>query len=89
MSSTLADRVYAILSDQNSDELFRIAWESCEGDEARLDAVSWGLCVGLAHGIARGEDAYESTHRVTMRSEVAAREAHDRWASNADTTVTA
>jgi hypothetical protein len=44
-----------------------------------LDQQDFSLVVGLAYGIARGEDPYESVESVTERAGAAAREAFDRW----------
>lgn len=78
MSTTLTDRIYAVLSNAPNAELLRIARELCR-DDHELDAADWGMVIGLAYGIARGEDPYETERSVTIRAEEAAREALTRW----------
>lgn len=77
-TTTLGDRVHAILRNNDNDDLLLIAHELAR-DDGELDVADWGLIVGLAYGIARGEDPYENHRSVTLRAEAAAREALSRW----------
>lgn len=92
-TTTLADRVYAVLSDDNRIEpshhlaLAAPVVRNDDGtvqDELHLDLCEWGFAFGVAFAIARGEDAYESRSTVTARAEQAAREAWARWAEDSD-----
>lgn len=78
-TTTVADRVYAVLSENDNGELLRVAQELCR-DEREMDVADWALAFGLAFGIARGEDPYEKNRSVVIRAEAAAREAMMRWA---------
>lgn len=77
MSSTLTDRVYAALAAEEHDALYIAAHAAETQTERDLDLIDWGMAVGIAFGIARGEDPYESPEAVIARAEQAASEA---WA---------
>ncbi len=48
-----------------------------------LDCRDWGLVYGIAHGIARGEDAFEDNQSVADRALEAAKIAWTRWGNDA------
>lgn len=85
---TLAEKVYAAVADDHGFGEFSDAYETVgaypETDggyltDFELDLRSWGLMVGIAYGIARGEDAYEPERSVCERALTAAREAYERF----------
>jgi hypothetical protein len=47
--------------------------------EFESECRDWGFVYGLAYGMARGEDPYESTGSVSIRAMGAAIEAFKRW----------
>ncbi len=48
-----------------------------------LDCRDWGIAYGLAHGIARGEDPFETNTSVAERALEAAKIAWARWGDSA------
>jgi hypothetical protein len=47
-----------------------------------MDCRDWRMAFGVAYGIARGEDPYESQVSVCRRALDAARDAFTRWAGD-------
>lgn len=88
-TGALPERVYRILSAEPAprsslDALGALHARPYVPDDGQLtpfelDLRSWGLTVGIAYGIARGEDPYESDEDVARRALEAARAAYDRW----------
>ena len=85
---TLAEKVYAALADDHGFGDFADAYETVGAypktdggylTEFELDCRGWGLAVGIAYGIARGEDPYEGERSVCERALIAAREAYERF----------
>jgi hypothetical protein len=78
---TLTEKVYAALADDHGFGDFADAYETVGAylTTFELDCRGWGLAVGIAYGIARGEDAYEPERSVCERALTAAREAYERF----------
>jgi hypothetical protein len=85
---TLAEKVYAALADDHGFGEFAEpqeivgAYPTTGGGyltDFELDCRGWGLAVGIAYGIARGEDVYEPERSVCERALAAAREAYERF----------
>jgi hypothetical protein len=83
---TLAEKVYAAMTDEHGGKFgnpYEIvgAYPNTDGGyltDLELDLRSWGLAVGIAYGIARGEDAHEPRQSVCERALTAARDAYER-----------
>jgi hypothetical protein len=91
MTLTLAEKVYNVVAAENDIGCRGVVdgahtYPNVPRDSSlsgfELDCLDWGLVYGIAVGIARGEDPYESTVSVTDRALDAARTAHARWAGD-------
>lgn len=86
---TLAERVYNVLAAEHgigingpvsSAHTYPATPQDGRLTQFEFDCLDWGLVYGIAYGIARAEDAFESEESVTGRVLEAARVAHLRWA---------
>lgn len=78
-TTTLTERVYtALAAGEQHDALYAAANHDAQ-TEHELNLADWGMTLGIAYGIARGEDPYESPAGVIARAESAASEAWARW----------
>jgi len=85
--ATLIEKVYTALSEEHTFGTgpLEVAGQFPRTPDERslsqfeLDCRDWGLAVGIAYGIARGEDPYEAEKSVTERALAAARDAYARW----------
>ncbi len=80
----LADKVYAVIGAEAPSGYtspMEAFWSSRRElvDDARED---FGLALGVALGIARGEEPFESMDAVTKRAVAAATEAFERYAGS-------
>ena len=86
---TLTDKVYAVLRSTGSGgalypmQAAGIYPRTGEGSltEFEMDCRDWGFVFGVAFGIARGEEPFESDHSVCERALDSAREAFGRLTS--------
>jgi hypothetical protein len=85
---TLTEKVYVLLSRETGHDLPGPVGavgrfpNHPEGEcltSFEQDCRDWGLAFGIAYGIARSEDAFESEDAVAARALVAARDAFGRW----------
>jgi hypothetical protein len=83
--SSLAEKVYTQISPggNSNDSLLNAAaepWGRRDLSTFEMDVRDWALVVGVAYGIARSEDPFESFESVADRALEAARAAYARWA---------
>lgn len=79
----LAQRVYEIgAAERSAIDAASSEFGMPKGDDLsafELDLRDWSVLFGLAYGIARGEDPYESNSSVARRAAEATRIAWQRW----------
>ena len=80
---TLTDRVYRCLIDDDcASDAHRDGLPTSQRGQmsiGEMDYHDFALCIGVAYGIARGEDPFETDRSVAERAAVAGRDAFFRW----------
>jgi len=85
VATLTTEKVYNVLAADHGSgawDVHRASARYPKGDgltSFELDCRDWGLALGIAYGIARGEDPFEPEESVCARTMTAARDAYARW----------